>query len=220
MDKQQKTGQKPKLCPFSISGGRAEELWASLISFVWEKRSIKIIYKDLDDNRWLNSQDGFAENKLTNLISSYDSPVDQGKTIHVIHLGGSKASDVASYHILTRQIRKSSPDEANRLDKGVGSLLNSRVQRTGDPQVPTLAPKLFNNGLNVCVETTHKFPDCTYLRDAVTIPKFKQIVAGGGLIVGNQLHSYKRRMSSYEGMQKLQKITSCGSTNTWKVPMP
>lgn len=147
---------------------------------------------------------------MTNLISSYDSPPDQGKIIHVIHLGGSKASDVVSYNILTREIRKPSPDETNRLDKGVGSLLNGRVQRTGDPQVPTLTCKRINNSLNVHVETTPKFPDCTHLRGAVTVPKFKQIMAGGRLLIGNQLHNYKRRKSSYEGTWKLQKITSCG----------
>lgn len=148
-------------------------------------------------------------NCQANLISSYDSPVDQGKAIHVIHLDGSEAFGMVSHNILTRQIRKPSPGETNRLDKGVGSLLNGRVQRTGEPQVPTLTPVLFNNSLNDCVETTRKFPDCTYLRDAVTVTKFKQILVRGGLLVDDQLHNYKRRQSSYEGSQKLQKIASC-----------
>jgi len=96
-----------------------------------------------------------------NLISSYDSPVDQGKTIHVIHLDDSEAFVMVPHNILTRQIRKPSPDETNRLDKEVGSLLNGRVQRTGAPQVPTLTPLLLTNSLNDHIETTLKFPDGT-----------------------------------------------------------
>lgn len=192
MDKRQKPRKRPKLYAFSRRywGRRAEELWTSLISFVWENRSTEIICKDLEDNRWLNSQDGFAENKLSqaNLISSYDRPADQGKTIHVIHLDGSEAFGMVFHNILTRQIRKPGPDETNRSDKGVGSLLNGRAQRTGQPQVPTLTPILFNNNLNDHVETTHKFPNCTYLRDTVRVTKFKQISTAGGLLIGNQLH--------------------------------
>lgn len=86
-------------------------------NFIWENRSTEIICKDLEDNRWLISQDGFAENKSSqaNLISSYDSPVDQGKTIHVIHLDGSEAFGTVSHNSLARQIRKPSPDETNRV---------------------------------------------------------------------------------------------------------
>lgn len=107
-DKWQKTGKRPKLCqsPRRQRGGRrAEELHTSLISFVWENRSNKIICNDPEDNRWLNSQDRFAENKLSqaNFISSYDSPVDQSKTMHIICLDGSVAFGIISHNILTER---------------------------------------------------------------------------------------------------------------------
>ncbi|CAM9996783.1 unnamed protein product [Bubo scandiacus] len=40
------------------------------------------------------------------------------------------------------------------------------MRRTGEPEVPTLTPILFNNSLNDCVKTTCKFPDSTYFSDA------------------------------------------------------
>lgn len=96
---------------------------------------------------------------------------------HVIHLDGSEAFGIISHNILTRQIRKPGPDETNRLDKEVGSLLSGRVQDE-KAQVPTLTPVLFNNSLNDHAETTCKFRDCTYLKDALTVAKFKPLLAG------------------------------------------
>lgn len=70
-----------------------------------------------------------------NFISSYDSSLDQGKTMHIIHLDGGAAFGIVSHNSLTREIRKTGTDKSNRSYKGVGSVKwkgaeNSRASST------------------------------------------------------------------------------------------
>lgn len=73
-----------------------------------------------------------------NFISSYDSPVDQGVTMHVIHLDAGVAFGIVSHNILTREIRKTGTDESNRSYKGVDSLKWKRRASSTYPHTYTI----------------------------------------------------------------------------------
>lgn len=79
--------------------------------------------------------------------------------------------------------------------------------------------------LHELLEPSCKFPDCTYLRNAGMVIKYKQVLEQGGLLTDNQLHNHQGRQTSCVESQKLQKISSCmhslnlpwKSTNTWNL---
>ena len=98
-----------------------------------EQFILEVISRHVEEKKVIKiTHHGFTQGRscLTNLIAFYDGVtgwVDEGRTVHVVHLNFSKAFDTVSHNILIGKLRKCGLDEWTVV--WTENWLNNRTQR-------------------------------------------------------------------------------------------